>query len=141
MGKRTGAPGMRKYSTAASKTGRLEVLKWARENGCPWNGSACAGAAQQGHLEVLKWLRERLSLGCCHLCTRSQGGHLEVLKWAIEQGCPAPNKALCGRTDDDDSKRVSQRLAQPLRRERHERRMDVRPKNEIPEFPCLVGQE
>ena len=34
------------------------VLKWARENGCPWDeGATCAYAAYGGHLDVLKWAR------------------------------------------------------------------------------------
>jgi len=48
----------------------LEVLIWAREQGCPWDeddnpdenmdpeSDCCALAAGGGHLEVLKWLRE-----------------------------------------------------------------------------------
>ena len=38
--------------------GHLEMLKWARENDCPWNEWTCVHAAYGGHLEVLKWLRE-----------------------------------------------------------------------------------
>jgi hypothetical protein len=38
--------------------GHLEILKWARENGCPWNELTCASAARGGHLTVLKWARE-----------------------------------------------------------------------------------
>ena len=45
----------------AAKGGHLEVLKWARENGCPWDVGTCACAAEGGHLEVLKWAREN---GC-----------------------------------------------------------------------------
>ena len=41
--------------------GHLDILKWLRENGCPWNGYTCAYAAMNGHLEVLKWAREN---GC-----------------------------------------------------------------------------
>jgi hypothetical protein len=37
------------------------MLKWARENHCPWNDWTCTNAAQNGHLEVLKWAREN---GC-----------------------------------------------------------------------------
>ena len=37
------------------------MLKWLRENDCPWGTSTCAYAALGGHLEVLKWLREN---GC-----------------------------------------------------------------------------
>jgi hypothetical protein len=35
--------------------GHLEILKWARDNGCPWNELTCSYAAEHGHLEVLKW--------------------------------------------------------------------------------------
>ena len=45
----------------ASWDGHLEILKWARENGCPWNEDTCANAAENGYLEVLKWAREN---GC-----------------------------------------------------------------------------
>ena len=41
--------------------GHLETLKWARENGCPWNEDTCLFAAKGGHLEVLQWAREN---GC-----------------------------------------------------------------------------
>ena len=45
----------------AAKNGHLEVLKYARENGCPWDEWTCSFAARNGHLEVLKWAREN---GC-----------------------------------------------------------------------------
>jgi len=35
--------------------GHLRLLKWARENGYPWNKDTTTGAARRGHLEVLKW--------------------------------------------------------------------------------------
>ena len=41
--------------------GSLEVLKWARSEGCPWDSYTCYWAAQNGHLEVLKWAE---SEGC-----------------------------------------------------------------------------
>jgi len=69
--------------------GHLDVLKWARENGCPWNEWTCTNAAENGHLDVLKWAREN---GCpwdewtCEYAAGS--GHLDVLKWARENGCP-----------------------------------------------------
>ncbi len=33
-------------------------MKWARENGAPWDEWTCAFAARGGHLDVLKWARE-----------------------------------------------------------------------------------
>ena len=56
----------------AAGGGFLEILKWARENGCGWDGWTCANAAE--------------------------GGHLEVLKWAVENGCPE----YYSDDDDDD---------------------------------------
>ena len=60
---RTGARGTRGRATAAAKGGHLEVLQWARQNGCPWDSDTCAGdaAAKRGDLEVLQWLRQN---GC-----------------------------------------------------------------------------
>ena len=40
-----------------AKNGYLEVLKWARQNGYPWNSDTCIYAAYNGHFEILKWAR------------------------------------------------------------------------------------
>jgi hypothetical protein len=34
------------------------VLKWARENDCPWDENTCFEAAKGGHPEIIRWLRE-----------------------------------------------------------------------------------
>ena len=49
------------FVSFAAEGGHLEVLKWARENGSPWDEDICAYAAESGHFEVLKWAREN---GC-----------------------------------------------------------------------------
>ena len=41
----------------AAWSGHLELLKWARLNGCPWNEFTCSRAAFNGHLGLLKWAR------------------------------------------------------------------------------------
>ena len=75
--------------TCAAEGGHLKVLRWARENGCPWDESTCYSAAEGGHLEVLKWARENGCPGDELTCAcAAKGGHLEVLKWARENGCP-----------------------------------------------------
>ena len=83
--------------TAAAAGGHLEILKWLRSVGYPWDEKAMATgssaiysqAAGGGHLEILKWLR---SEGCPwdeRACVRAAlGGHLDVLWWAIDNGCP-----------------------------------------------------
>ena len=37
------------------------MLKYAHENGCPWDERTCESAADYGHLDVLKYAREN---GC-----------------------------------------------------------------------------
>ena len=75
--------------SSAARQGHLEVLKWLRSEGCPWNGGTCSLAAANGHLEILKWLR---SEGCpwdARACTTAaEMGDLEILKWLRSEGCP-----------------------------------------------------
>jgi hypothetical protein len=65
------------------------VLKWARENDCPWNEATCMKAAEAGHLEVLKWAREN---GCPWdaetLVSAVTNEHYDVLRWALANDCP-----------------------------------------------------
>ena len=73
----------------AARGGHLDVLKWARENDCPWDKWTCAFAAEGGHLEILKWARENgcpWDEGTCSYA--AYGGHLDVLQWARANGCP-----------------------------------------------------
>ena len=73
--------------------GYLEVLKWARENGCDWNSDTCSFAADNGHLEVLKWARENGCKWNFETCRcAALNGHIEVLKWARENGCDWDSK-------------------------------------------------
>ena len=39
----------------AAENGHLECLKYAHENGCPWDEETCEEAAKYGHLECLKY--------------------------------------------------------------------------------------
>src|SRR5690349_14049438 len=45
--------GMRARVLVLLGGGYLEVLQWARANGCPWDERTCLNAAADGHLEVL----------------------------------------------------------------------------------------
>ena len=68
---------------------KTQVLKWARENSCPWDEEVCASAASGGHLALLKYCwanRCPWNEYTCELA--AEGGHLEVLKWARSKGCP-----------------------------------------------------
>ncbi|CAI6356757.1 unnamed protein product [Macrosiphum euphorbiae] len=75
--------------TIAAETGNLEFLRYAKENGCPWDARTCTLAAKSGHLECLKYAREN---GCdwdVWTCAfASDSGQLECLMYARENGCP-----------------------------------------------------
>ena len=88
-----GCPWSQNTCMMAAYGGHLEVLQWARANGCPWDASTCTAAASEGHLEMLQWAR---GSGCpwddwtCSYA--ASGGYLEVLKWAHANGCPWDKK-------------------------------------------------
>ena len=73
----------------------MALLKYAHENGCPWNKGTCYHAAQEGHLDMLKYAHEN---GCpwhADTCkSATYGGYLDVLKYARANGCPW-NKKEC----------------------------------------------
>ena len=69
--------------------GSVELLAWAKDNGCPWKARTCALATAGGNLKVLQYAREHgcpWSKATCEYAAR--GGHLAVLVWAWERGCP-----------------------------------------------------
>ena len=91
----------------SSLKGNLEILKWARENNCPWDESTCSHAARGGHLEILKWAREN---GCPwdeNTCSYAAfGGHLEILKWARANDCPWSERTCACAAEGGDRKSV-----------------------------------
>ena len=66
----------------------MDVLKWLREEGCPWEEETCSEAAKGGHLNVLKYAHEN---GCPwneETCMyAAEEGHLHVLKYAVKHRC------------------------------------------------------
>ncbi len=78
-----------RYAGELALGGHLEVLQWARSQGCPWDEWTCACAALGGHLEVLQWLRSQACPWNKQTCVNAAfRGHLEMLQWARAQGCP-----------------------------------------------------
>ena len=78
----------------AAEYGHLECLKYAHENGCPWDSETCSKAAKYGDLECLKYGHEN---GCPwdeRTCANAaKYGHLECLEYARENGCPFDEEA------------------------------------------------
>jgi hypothetical protein len=83
-----GCPWDEKTCIYAAENENIECLKYAHKNGCQWNEYACSHAAENGQLECLKYLHEN---GCpwdeltCE--NAAKNGHHECLKYAYENGC------------------------------------------------------
>ena len=96
----------------AAGCGRLDILKYAKENGIPLcnNGSdmdPSSSAAYGGQLEVLQWLRENDCPWDALTCARAvRQGHFVILRWALENGCPwdvdYTYRLACQRYDPQD---------------------------------------
>ena len=77
-------------SLACNGAASLEVLQWLRSNGCPWDGYTIEFSAARGQLEQLKWAHEQGGAPLCldTFIEAAAGGHIEVLSWLRAQGCP-----------------------------------------------------
>ena len=93
-----GCPWDEETLNAAAAGGHVEVLSWAHEHGCPSSSDACLEAARGGHLSALKELRARgVDWTDSVLCLAATNGHVDVLRWALDHDCPRPSRlsTLC----------------------------------------------
>ncbi|AGO82216.1 Ankyrin repeat domain containing protein [Pandoravirus dulcis] len=70
----------------AAARGRLDVLRYAHENGCTWHWAVCAAAEEYGRVECLRYAN---GTGCHwsgHCDDAASNGHTDVLRYAREQG-------------------------------------------------------
>jgi hypothetical protein len=84
---------------AAAYFGKIDTLKWLRENECPWDHMTPMHVISSPFLstieklETLKWCKEK---GCdfesCHfgfgVCSSAAGEDLEIFQWLISIKCP-----------------------------------------------------
>eukprot|EP00658_Telonema_sp_P-2_P023351 TRINITY_DN19355_c0_g1_i5.p1 TRINITY_DN19355_c0_g1~~TRINITY_DN19355_c0_g1_i5.p1 ORF type:complete len:272 (-),score=32.71 TRINITY_DN19355_c0_g1_i5:456-1271(-) len=74
--------------SAAALNGHWDLLDWARLFDCRWDWQTCSNAALRGHLGILQWARQ---CGCewnSSTCAcAAQNGHLDCLQWARANGC------------------------------------------------------
>jgi hypothetical protein len=74
--------------------GQISLLKWAKENGCPWGKVVPHRIALWGNLETLKWVRsETNGVGVCPwrfgvTVVAAICGKMDIMRWAAENGCP-----------------------------------------------------
>ncbi|KAL6041322.1 Ankyrin repeat-containing domain [Balamuthia mandrillaris] len=70
----------------AARSGNLEMLQWAMDNGFYWEASTFDEAAAEGHLSLLQWVRARGHLWSLWAYGRAaQNGHVDVLKYMLEE--------------------------------------------------------
>lgn len=87
--RKEGAPWDERVSRAAAANGHIAVLRYLAEEGCPFDANTAAGAAEGGRLRTLKFLR---SQGCPWdedtVRAAAMNRRESVLAWAKENGCP-----------------------------------------------------
>jgi hypothetical protein len=66
----------------AAESNQLDMLKWLRSKGVPWNRFLCDVAAQCGHLELLQWAHQNGAIICGWTCLKPAPNCEEyVRKW------------------------------------------------------------
>jgi Ankyrin repeats (many copies) len=81
----------------AGLNGNLDILKWLRDQGCPWDNNTINQAARKGHTHIIEWAR-------ANGCDWDYGaydwpiddGNFEMVKYLCVSGCPC-NEYTCGR--------------------------------------------
>ena len=78
---------------AAASENQLDVLKWLRSHGCPWDASTWQAAVNAQLTDEYPTLRSRV-----------ENVDSELLRWLRNQGCPEPEYTGYDAfaSDDDD---------------------------------------
>ncbi len=73
----------------------MEILRWAREQGCPWDDLVHSQAAIGGHLEVIEWAVDN-GLPCNPAIAHGAAarGHYHVIAWALRRRLNIPTDVM-----------------------------------------------
>ena len=85
-----GLPWDRETCRAAARYGHTDIMLWAWAGGCPMDVNECGlQAARGGHCHMLGWLAQfpEFKPDKWMATMAARGGHLVVLKWLHERGC------------------------------------------------------
>jgi Ankyrin repeats (3 copies) len=76
--------------SAAARSSHLHVLRWLREQGCPWQtDKISAAAAYSGSTELLQYTRRQgVEYTADTLNGAAQGGSLQCVQYLLAEGCP-----------------------------------------------------
>jgi uncharacterized protein YciI len=89
----TGVAPFRRWSTVTSQNaarfGHLKLLKWLREQGCPWDHETFVSAVRFGNIEILDWLYQK-KCPWSRVASKSalESGNWDVLRWLCQRKCP-----------------------------------------------------
>ena len=70
----------------AAHSGNLGLVQWLRAEGCPWDNWTCFTAIRSGRVEVLRWGRENGCRGTAGSGPRQRGGGGEKLGYTDDLG-------------------------------------------------------
>lgn len=80
-----------KICAAAARHGRLDILKWLRQKGFPWDDRTCVDAIRNNHFDVLKWA---MKCGCPRnvyhnvIYVAILNGNPEIINWLHKKRVP-----------------------------------------------------
>jgi hypothetical protein len=86
-----GCPWHSKVSSVAAERGELESLRWIQENGCPWDSDKILGdAASSGDLEMTSWVRQQpgVELNFGAIEAAALCGHTAICAYLHGEQCP-----------------------------------------------------
>lgn len=84
----------------AAFQGNLDILKYIKSLGLPFNEDTVVWGAKGGHIEIVKWWKEEMGLelnvGHCISYNAVDGDHVELLKWCLDNiGCHSLLLRIC----------------------------------------------
>jgi hypothetical protein len=80
----------------AAASGRLEVLRWAREHRCDWDArTILCTAVSSGSVEVAAWVKQQEGVAVTSLAMAeaAKHGYTAVCEYLLEQQCPCDTRA------------------------------------------------
>jgi hypothetical protein len=83
-----GCPKTPEICRNAGSFGKFEILRFAIQNGCPWNReeSGAIRAAEDGDFKNLKWLlKNNCTCGPPTCCAAANSGNFEILRWLVDK--------------------------------------------------------
>lgn len=128
-----GCPWDYQVHSCAALNNSTEILEYAAENKCPWHDRTLLEATKQGSLDAVKLAHK---LGCplpaSFLVTAARNGHLAMVEWACSLAPPHPcNEDVCSAAAEGNHLHVLKWLRMESKKRSRGRR-NLRPLKKVP---------